>query len=338
MNTINKFIYFAYYLKVTDWGKFRRFTHYVADKKGYSQAWIILDAIRACFKYKVSLLDYFYFRFYELDQTGRDSYAGTGFMYEYHKEMNPLDKRDILSNKILFFQNYSEFVIHRHCTIQDIEQNNERYQQLKAASPKKLVLKDALGQCGWSVEVVPGDISREELLQLMNEKGFNLLEQFVQQHSELARLSDTGLNTIRMVTQLDENNKVQVLGALLRISINSFVDNIAMGNIAAPINLVTGRIDSAAVYSDITKPQEEVHPITKEQIVGFQVPFWTEALSMIERAALHRKQNRSIGWDVAITEAGPSLIEGNHNWCKLLWQLPNQRGMKSEILKYYTPA
>ena len=44
--------------------------------------------------------------------------------------------------------------------------------------------------------------------------------------------------------------------------------------------------------------------------------------------ALPCKQNRSIGWDIVITPEGPGLIEGNHDWCKLVWQLPVGRGLK----------
>ena len=52
------------------------------------------------------------------------------------------------------------------------------------------------------------------------------------------------------------------------------------------------------------------------------------------KAASEMPENSSVGWDIAITENGPELIEGNHNWCKLLWQLPVKKGLKHVLDKY----
>jgi hypothetical protein len=38
--------------------------------------------------------------------------------------------------------------------------------------------------------------------------------------------------------------------------------------------------------------------------------------------------------DIAITNRGPELIEGNHDWCKLLWQLPAKKGLKHMLVNY----
>src|SRR5690606_6491831 len=143
-----------------------------------------------------------------------------------------------------------------------------------------------------------------------------------------------GLNTVRIITQLDQSDQVCILGARLRITINSSVDNLAAGNIAAPIKLETGLVEGTGAYRDITKKNESVHPITGVEILHFKVPFWKECLQMVEEAALLTKDTRSIGWDVAITDEGPELIEGNHDWCKLLWQLPVGKGLKPELEKF----
>ena len=168
----------------------------------------------------------------------------------------------------------------------------------------------------------------------MENNKFDLVEEFIIQHPSLNALSPTAVNTVRIFTQLNRNNAVEILGCRLRISVNSTVDNMAAGNLAAPIDEQTGIIHSPAVYSDITKPEESKHPITRIPIVGFEIPFWKETIAMVKEAALLHPQNRSIGWDIVITESGPGFIEGNHDWCKLLWQLPVKKGLKSVLEAY----
>jgi hypothetical protein len=51
--------------------------------------------------------------------------------------------------------------------------------------------------------------------------------------------------------------------------------------------------------------------MTGTPIIGFQVPYFQEALDMCNAAALKVPQMRFIAWDVAITQNGPCFIEGN---------------------------
>jgi hypothetical protein len=102
----------------------------------------------------------------------------------------------------------------------------------------------------------------------------------------------------------------------------------AAGNLVAPIDESTGRVTGPGVYSDITKEDQSTHPVTGVAIEGFQVPYWNETLALVREAAELHPQNRSIGWDVVVTADGPGLIEGNHDWCKLVWQLPVRKGLK----------
>ena len=51
-------------------------------------------------------------------------------------------------------------------------------------------------------------------------------------------------------------------------------------------------------------------------------------LGFSKNAAKKHKQNRSIGWDIVVSPNGVGLIEGNHDWCKLVWQLPIKQGLK----------
>jgi len=54
-----------------------------------------------------------------------------------------------------------------------------------------------------------------------------------------------------------------------------------------------------------------VHPITGSTIVGFQVPFFKEAVKMVKEASTVVSEVAYVGWDVAVSPDGPVIIEGN---------------------------
>ncbi|MCF6222652.1 MAG: hypothetical protein L3J34_02875 [Flavobacteriaceae bacterium] len=332
---IKRFIYLGYYFKELDKEKFNIMFDFVVNEKGISRLKLWQNIIGSSLKYNISLQEYFLFRFFELSDEQKGTYAGTGYMYEYQLKMNPKTSRQILSDKLIFLKEYASFVKHNYLAIDDIHVKTNKLDKILKNNSEKIVLKSTDGQCGVGIEVrETKDFTAESLINRLKETGNDFVEEFVQQHELLNNLSPSGLNTIRIITQLNKEDKVEILGARLRITINSSIDNLAAGNIAASIDEETGKVYTPAVYSDITKDDEEVHPITGVNIIGFQIPFWKESLQMVKDAALLHKENRSIGWDVAITNNGPELIEGNHDWCKLLWQLPVNKGLKSVLEKH----
>ena len=304
------------------------------NRKG-SRASLVLDSIRAVFTNNTSILDFFYFKFFDKEKSERASYAGTGFMYEYQLKMNPPRSRPILENKIKFIEAYGKFIKRAVYTLTQMEENPSLGDYILNSNVGKVVLKGSMGQVGAEVKVVSTKgLNADKLLNLMKDGGFDMVEEFVIQHESLRSLSNSGLNTLRLISQINSEGNVEWLGARLRITINSEVDNMAAGNIAAPVDIVSGKVIGPGVYSDITKSPLTVHPLSNLPIVGFQVPHWEQVLTMVEEAALLHPQNRSIGWDVAIWDNGTELIEGNHNWCKLLWQLPVRKGLKSELERF----
>lgn len=330
---IKRLLYLGYYLKELDKDKFKAFEK-EALSTGISKAALWKDVISSSLKYNISLLDYFYFKFYKLDKAERETYAGTGYMYEYQLKMNPKNVRDVLEDKILFLAKFKDYVIRDAASIYELKQNPAKTEKLLSNSSGRLVAKGSKGQVGAEVKILKTkDFSAATIVKYMDDNEFDLLEEYVVQHPDIMGISPSGLNTIRIFTQI-EDGKLNYLGARFRITINSEVDNMAAGNPAAPIDIVTGIVDGPAVFSDISRSPIDVHPVTGKKIIGFQIPFWDEILKMMETAVFVSPENRSVGWDIAISEKGPELIEGNHNWCKLLWQLPAQKGLKS-LLKPY---
>lgn len=332
-------LYLGYYLKQLDRPKFSLFLDFTAKYTGLSKTVLIRDIIASVFEYNISLLEYFLFRFFELDPLQRSQWAGTGFMYEYQLVMNPPEHRHILDDKTLFYKHYGDFFVHTVADVSDLKEDPDKAKKLLNNPSGKLVFKQSDGKCGAQVEIRnTSEFDLSGMIEFMSEGNYGLVEEFIIQHPDINRLSPSAVNTVRIITQINNEGDVDILGCRLRISVDSPVDNMAAGNLAAAIDERTGLVSGPGVYSDITKVDQEYHPVTKVPIQGFQIPFWDEVLEMVKTAALLHPQNRSIGWDVVITERGPGLIEGNHDWCKLLWQLPVKRGLKMELNKFSKQA
>jgi hypothetical protein len=332
---MKRILYLAYYLKNLDWKRLWQFADYVKARTRDSIIRQLITIKYHVFKYNISILEYYQFRFFEKSHKEKLTWAGTGFMYEYQLKMNPKSERHILDDKRLFAKEYRDFLVHQVEDLESLKSQPEKVEKLLSNPSGKIVFKAADGKCGAQVLIEPAsNFNYDKLIQFLENSEYDLVEEFIIQHPALQQLSPSAVNTIRIFTQLNAQNEVDLLGCRLRISVNSPVDNMAAGNLAAPINEYTGKVEGPGVYSDITKLDEKVHPVTDIPILGFQVPYWQECIEMVKKAALAHPQNRSIGWDVVITENGPGLIEGNHDWCKLLWQLPVKQGLKKVLLKY----
>lgn len=329
-----RFFYLLYYLRETDFKRLNSFLNLAEKASGKSRIRLIGDAVRSVLKYNISILDYFYFRFYEAPHHERIKWAGTGFMYEFQLKMNPKASRLILSDKISFLRFFKPFIQRWYYDIDELNKSTDKITGILESGKDRIVLKGSKGQIGSEVEVVKcTDLAAGDLIKYMRSHGFDLVEEYIIQHPSLMELSPSGLNTVRVITQV-KGGLVDIIGCRLRISVNSHVDNMAAGNLAAPIDCATGIVTGPGVYSDITKPDMDVHPVTGKRITGFAVPMWDQVIALARAVALFGSDNRSVGWDIAITSEGTELIEGNHNWCKLLWQLPVRQGLRSELEKY----
>ncbi|GAB1448426.1 hypothetical protein MASR2M44_14350 [Bacteroidota bacterium] len=333
---MRRIIYLGYYLKKLDWSSYFAFLNQASKEGGSMRLILVLDSFYSVFKYNISLLEYFQFRFYKQGAEERATWAGTGTMYEYQRIMNPPASRGILDDKLKFHEAYKSLMRHAAASAEELAKGSLELSSLSAGKDGLIVVKEVSGKCGKGVDFVPANQfeGARDLAKWMQAEGFDMAERFIVQAPEMQVLSPTAVNTVRIFTQLNDEGKVEILGCRLRISVNSKVDNLAAGNLAAELDEKTGIVIRPAVYSDIRKPNEMRHPITGVAILGFQVPFWQETLNLVKQAALLHPQNRSIGWDIAISAEGPVLIEGNHDWCKLLWQLPAGKGLKNELKKY----
>lgn len=157
------------------------------------------------------------------------------------------------------------------------------------------------------------NLSQQELdsLYIKIENRHVIIEEAIQQHSKMY-FGNHSVNSIRIITCVDTNGNAHILRAALRAGIgNAIVDNYSAGGVLYDIDVKTGIIDNKGICNN--GEQYIYHPGTDICMLGYEIPNWEIVISSVKEAAITLPQCRFIGWDVAITESGIELIEGNHN-------------------------
>lgn len=196
------------------------------------------------------------------------------------------------------------------------------------AAPASFVVKPAVGMGGRGVEVLErrGDevttggrtLGAHAFRSRLCDEGTYgraIVQERLGNHPTLVELSGTdALQCTRMVTVVTRSSDVELLFAFQKLIVGAHVIDNSVGNRTG--NLVVA-VDSAhgtlgAAFADGAPCPR--HPVTDRAIAGFALPHWREACALVERAARCFRPLRAIGWDVALTEAGPVLLEGNTEW------------------------
>lgn len=137
-----------------------------------------------------------------------------------------------------------------------------------------------------------------------------IIQSKLEQHSDLARLNPTSVNTIRVLSYRKEN-EVIILYAVIRIGrMGKVVDNETAGGIKADIDLQTGRIKGPAFGS----PTEKNMPQTDSgaELDNYLIPSFPQVQDFVKDLHMRLPYFRLIGWDISVdTNGNPVMIEWN---------------------------
>ena len=139
-----------------------------------------------------------------------------------------------------------------------------------------------------------------------------LLQEQLHNHPNLAPVSPGALSTTRLVTYRFPRGEARLLFAAFKMAVgDSPADNFHFGGLVAPVDLATGRLGKPIQRRRKVIVNVERHPDTEALIEGHQLPHWEEAKRLVLQAHNEVKDAPAIGWDVALCEEGPVLVEGN---------------------------
>lgn len=280
----------------------------VKAKTSKPELLILLDMMWCGVRYGAGYVDYDVIGFYKLNHEQRKTMLTRGINNKFVKELNDKEYWHLFDNKNEFNSTFSKFVTRDW--IYPVS-NNKKASIEWMKKHKEFFAKPNNGQCGKGIERISltDDECLESLYEYLVDNKLELLEAPIKQHEKMNELNPSSVNTIRIVTVMNENKGVTILTAFSRIGNGKHVDNFNSGGMTAKIDVNTGKILEEAVNK---KGEIFVkHPETGTRIKAFQIPNWNEAKNMVEEAAKLSPNVRYIGWDVAITPEGVTLVEGN---------------------------
>ncbi len=144
-----------------------------------------------------------------------------------------------------------------------------------------------------------------------------ILQPRVRNCAELGDLApeDASLATVRVVTlRPTPGGPAHILCGFMKFPLRGkVVDNLSAGGIGADFDPSTGILGHARSCA-WNGPRLFFHPETGGRIEGRRVPCWAEVVSLALRAHGTIPDLDSIGWDIALAEGGPILIEANLHW------------------------
>jgi hypothetical protein len=172
-----------------------------------------------------------------------------------------------------------------------------------------------------------------------NSAGY-LVQEFIHPHPDLKPIMPgPALGTFRIVTFLLGNQSVGIPYAIVKIPVgNSPTDNFDYGysgNWVCPIDVGSGRLGNAVGKTDTVPVFSEIEkrPDTGATFRETVVPFWEEVKSTVSKAQLAFSELRSLGWDVAVTGSGVTIIEANWAWGENIIEVAWNRGIGKDLLE-----
>ena|GEM_PF-991591 len=143
-----------------------------------------------------------------------------------------------------------------------------------------------------------------------------LVQPWLENHPSISDLALDSLITIRVVTCINEQQKPEVALAMLRLLsiLEPHWQHLPDGEYAAPIDLVSGEM--GLFTGDNFKTAHlryERHPVTDAPIKGRVLSEWDAIRKTAISTHAAFPHRVIIGWDIALTNIGPVVLEGNSN-------------------------
>lgn len=243
----------------------------------------------------------------------------------------------LLRDKFLFYKYISSnnlptaevFATIRNGIVYDTMMEEISWKDLKDKTD--YFIKEIEGECASFVKHMNNFEDLIAIRENLN-KGNYILQRKITQSKIMDKINPYSINTLRVVT-INKNGEPYVLSSLLRVGTRKTgcVDNWAVGGLAIGIQ-DNGFCKEFGFYKPGYGTKTNKHPDNDIIFSQFLIPNYLDALNLAITAHKFFYGIRAIGWDIAITENGPILIEGNDNF-EISLQQACDRPLKKEWIE-----
>lgn len=300
----------------------------VQKKTGKKKFSILMDMLGCAIRYEAGYIDYTIFGMYDMTAEQRKNILTRGKNTKYVAALNKREDFHYFNNKSEFLELFAE-----ECGREHLDLANADLPAFEAfiARHSTVIVKPEAGLCGKGIEKIDTtDESPVGLYNALKTNGQTLIEEVLTQHEAVSALYPGAIDTVRMVTMVDDAGSPHLVYAAMRLgSGGAVVDNFNSGGMVIPVEPKKGTLIGVAVNK--AGNTFEAHPDTGVKFDGYQLPCWEECRALAFKAAVKIPTIRFVGWDLAITPKGPVLVEGNqfpgHDIYQLVPQNPKKKGM-----------
>ncbi|MCQ2301234.1 MAG: hypothetical protein MJZ94_01245 [Bacteroidales bacterium] len=164
-----------------------------------------------------------------------------------------------------------------------------------------------------------------------------IFEAVIKQTSQLSSFNESSVNTIRFMTTLYPDGSARVIATFIKIGrAGKCVDNAGGGgNVDVCVDVETGEVKYAIQYDGWHCIKEiEKHPDSGVQLNGVIIDNWEAIKAEVIKFQQAFPWCKAAGWDIAITDEGPVVIEVNDFWDRT-GQYFIRKGWRKEIRECY---
>ena len=302
--------------------------------------------------------EYYDFEFENQDESFRKSFLGLNEQRYYIEYLNPVRYYSLARNKYLahkmlektgvrkselycYFQPEATYITSDECAgdIQDV------LKILQAKNVCSCVIKTTESSHGdnvWVIKAIDYDENealmtrfdgQEIRLSEVLDKEPLVFESLVHQTKQFAAFNESSVNTVRFMTTLWPDGAARIIATFVKIGgAGKCVDNAGGGgNVDVCVDIETGEIKYAIQYDGWRNIKDiEKHPDSGNQLNGVIIENWEAIKSEVISFQQAFPYCKAAGWDIAITDDGPVVIEVNDFWDRT-GQYFIRRGWRDEI-------